>query len=227
MSFLPIRHTTSVALCSGDRMSREEFHRLYENAPEDLKAELVKGVVYVASPPNPAHDAAHAWLSAILLAYQTATPGVELFDNATLLLDEHSEPQPDLFLRIDPDSGGCSGNSADGYVEGPPELIVEIAQSAKAIDLHYKRQDYSRCGVPEYLVYILDEQRLRWFHPKEARERRPAGDGIYRIKQFPGLWIDERALVAQDRAGLIAGLQRGLSTVGHLEFVEHLINARA
>jgi Uma2 family endonuclease len=226
MTFSPIRRSTSVELRSGDRMSREEFHQRYEHAAEDLKAELVKGIVFVASPPNPEHDAAHAWLSAILLAYQTATPGVELFDNATLLLDEHSEPQPDLFLRIHPDCGGLSKNSPDGYVDGPPELIVEVAQSSNAIDLHFKRQDYSRCGVPEYLVYIVDEQRLRWFHPKEARERRPTRDGIYRIKQFPGLWIDEGALVSQDRTSLIAALQRGLSTAHHAEFAKQLISAR-
>jgi len=196
MTISTIRRGVSAEFNSGDRMDRAEFHELYEQSPEDLKAELIRGVVYVASPPQPEHETALAWLSAILLAYQTATSGVELFDNATLLLDERSEPQPDLFLRIHPDCGGLSRNNPDGYVDGPPELIVEVAQSSKSIDLHYKRQDYSRGGVPEYLVFLVDEQRLRWFHPKEARERRPTRDSIYRIKQFPGLWIDEGALAA-------------------------------
>ena len=37
-------------LHSGDRLSREEFHRIYEQMPEDFKAELIGGIVYVASP---------------------------------------------------------------------------------------------------------------------------------------------------------------------------------
>ena len=31
-------------------MNREEFHRLYEQTPEGFKAELIGGIVYVASP---------------------------------------------------------------------------------------------------------------------------------------------------------------------------------
>ena len=35
---------------SGDRLSRHEFERRYEVMPHIKKAELVEGVVYVASP---------------------------------------------------------------------------------------------------------------------------------------------------------------------------------
>lgn len=35
---------------SGDRLTRAEFERRYEAAPEHFKAELIEGVVYVASP---------------------------------------------------------------------------------------------------------------------------------------------------------------------------------
>jgi hypothetical protein len=37
-------------LHSGDRLSREEFHRLYSEMPEGFRAELIGGIVYVASP---------------------------------------------------------------------------------------------------------------------------------------------------------------------------------
>jgi Uma2 family endonuclease len=226
MGFTSIRSVATAQLHNGDRMTRLEFHQLYEQSPEELKAELVRGVVYIAAPPDVQHQTAHAWLSAVLLAYQTATPGVELFDNATLQLDDRSEPQPDLFLRIHPECGGLSGNSNDGYVIGAPELIVEVAQSAKSIDLHYKRHDYARCRVPEYLVYVVEEQRLRWFYPKDARERRPTRDGILRIKQFPGLWIDQAALIAQDQSALVATLQRGLATQDHADFARQLMSVK-
>ncbi|MBI2762083.1 MAG: Uma2 family endonuclease, partial [Chloroflexi bacterium] len=39
-----------VSLESGDRLTRDEFHRRYCARPDIHKAELVKGVVYVPSP---------------------------------------------------------------------------------------------------------------------------------------------------------------------------------
>ena len=45
---------------SGDRLTRGEFHRLYQLRPDIKKAELVQGVVYVASPArDDAHSAPH------------------------------------------------------------------------------------------------------------------------------------------------------------------------
>lgn len=35
---------------SGDRLTRAEFHRRYEARPDIRRAELIDGVVYVASP---------------------------------------------------------------------------------------------------------------------------------------------------------------------------------
>jgi hypothetical protein len=37
-------------LHAGDRMTREEFHRIYERMPKKFKAELIGGTVFVASP---------------------------------------------------------------------------------------------------------------------------------------------------------------------------------
>ncbi len=51
-------------LYSGDRMSRAEFHPLYKQMPEDFKAELIGGTVYVASPLKLKHGTSHPWLSA-------------------------------------------------------------------------------------------------------------------------------------------------------------------
>ncbi|MEB3343019.1 Uma2 family endonuclease [Okeania sp.] len=41
----------------------------------------------------------------------------------------------------------------DGYVEGAPELIVEISASSASIDLHDKLKAYRSNQVQEYLVW--------------------------------------------------------------------------
>jgi Uma2 family endonuclease len=209
-------------LNSGDRMSQAEFHELYEQAPEDFRAELIGGIVYVSSTGHEEHEAAHLWLSAILLTYQLATIGLEVCSNATVILNDDAEPQPDLLLRRLPQFGGISTSGQDGYIQGPVELVIEIAHSKKSIDLHAKRNDYRRYGVPEYLVYVLDEKRLRWFDLEAGKELRPEAETIFKIRRFPGLWIDEAALVTNNRQKMISILQRGLCSHDHRNFVQEL-----
>ena len=68
-------------------------------------------------------------------------------------LDEDNEPQPDVLLRIEPDAGGQSRVSGDDYIEGAPELVVEIVASSTSVDLHDKLRAYRRNGVREYVVW--------------------------------------------------------------------------
>ena len=212
-------------LHNGDRMTQTEFHRAYERMPPEFRAELIGGIVYVASPLRIGHAISHPDLSGVLWMYRAATPGVQLGDNGTVILDDSAEPQPDLFLRVLPENGGRSRTTADDYVEGPPELIVEIAHSSRAIDLHDKRLDYARTGVLEYLVYLVATAQLRWFDLANDRERSPDADGVVRPAQFPGLWIDTAALAARDATRLMIVLQQGLATPEHAAFVRKLAAA--
>ncbi len=59
--------------------------------------------------------------------YQAQTPGVDLSDAPTVRLDLDNEPQPDAVLFIESRAGGQTRLSQDGYLEGAPELIFEIA----------------------------------------------------------------------------------------------------
>lgn len=176
-------------LRSGDHMTQQEFHRVYETMPEDFKAELIGGIVYVTPPTSYSHGKHHLMLGAVLCAYEASTPGAEAGDNTTVILSENSEPQPDLFLRISPDCGGQSRTNQDDYVLGPPELAAEISYSTYALDLHSKKKVYAQYGVLEYLVLSLKEGQLRWFDLREDKELTVDGDGVCRVRTFPGLWI--------------------------------------
>jgi Putative restriction endonuclease len=209
-------------LFSGDRMSQDEFHRLYCDVSENFIAELIGGTVFVASPLRRQHGVMHALLGSIYVAYQGMTPGIEVGDNATILLGSEAEPQPDLYLRVLPEWGGRSRTTPDDYVQGPPEFLTEVAHSSRAIDLHAKYDDYSRYGVLEYLVVCLDEKELRWFDLQQDCELQPDVDGVYRIRTFPGLWIHGAALLAGDHAGMLKTLQEGLATAEHAAFVGRL-----
>ena len=149
---------------NGDRLTRYEFERRYEAMPHVKKAELIEGVVYVASPVRyRRHGKPHGYIMGWLGLYCSATPGVEFADNSTVRLDLDNEPQPDALLRIDEELGGQSYISEDDYIEGAPELIVEVASSSAAYDLHDLLKAYRRNGVQEYIVWQIAEQKLNWF----------------------------------------------------------------
>jgi Uma2 family endonuclease len=217
-----VRSRAEIELQNGDRMNREEFHRLYEQTPEGFKAELIGGIVYVASPLFPAHGKPHLHLSALVVAYEARTPGVDASDNTTVLLGDEGEPQPDLYLRILPEYGGQSLTGDNECVVGAPELIIEVANSTRAIDLHAKKKDYARYGVQEYLVHCVSDKAFRWFDLAAGTELQPDCAGIYRIKSFPGLWINGPAVVARDYQRLMQTLEEGLATPEHAEFVREL-----
>ncbi|MFM6311242.1 MAG: Uma2 family endonuclease, partial [Dolichospermum sp.] len=63
---------------NGDKLTRHEFERRYHAMPNLKKAELIEGVVYVASPVRAKqHGKPHARIMGWLIAYEAATPGVE------------------------------------------------------------------------------------------------------------------------------------------------------
>jgi Uma2 family endonuclease len=226
-AFAPLASSENGAslLRTGDNMKQPEFHRRYEAYAEDARFELVGGVVYMASPLGLTHSRYDDEVGFALGLYRRTTPGVEVLHSATAILDEESEPQPDLGLRILPEYGGRS-RTTDDYIDGPPELLVEIACSTRAIDMNQKRQDYDRTGVQEYLVLCVEERELHWFDFASGGVIRPDRRGVARSRVFPGLWIDAPALLERNSPRLIAAVQEGLASRAHAAFVKRLEKAR-
>lgn len=213
---------------SGDRLTRAEFERRYEAMPHIKKAELIEGVVYMVTPVrHKSHSRPHAYVIGWLFAYCAATPGVDLGDNATVRLDAENEIQPDAFLRLDPERGGRSRLSEDDYVEGAPELIIEIAATSAAYDLHDKLKVYRRNGVQEYVVWQVYDKRLDWLRLEEGKYVPLEADehGIIHSQVFPGLRLDVTALLKGDLASVLVELQKGLQSDAHAAFV-HTIAER-
>ena len=213
-------------LANGDRMKQPEFHRRYEACAEEEKWELIGGTVYMASPLSLGHSSFDAKIGLVLELYELATPGTQALHNTTAILGEESEPQPDLGLRILPEYGGQSRTTPDDYLQGAPELLVEVAYSRRAIALHGKREDYQRSGVREYIVVCIEEQELYWFHFPSGKSILANRQGVSRSRVFPGLWLDCTALLRLDAARLMEVLQQGLASRAHAAFVKRLQNAR-
>jgi Uma2 family endonuclease len=210
---------------NGDRLSRTEFERRFKAMPDLKKAELIEGVVYVAAALRfKSHAEPHSNLMGWLWNYKIATQGVELGDNPTIRLDIDNDPQPDAVLLIAEYAGGQSHLSDDDYIEGAPELIVEIAASSASIDLHDKKRVYRRNGVKEYIVWQVFEKKIDWFILKDDEYVSLSMDdqGVIRSEIFPGLWLAASDLLSGNMVQVLAELQDGLQSQAHAEFVQKL-----
>jgi Uma2 family endonuclease len=221
-------HADALRLVEGEHLDQPEFHRRYEAMPPGTKAELIEGVVYLPSPVGADHGRSHTAVMAWLIPYATETPGVEASIEATTILGRQSEPQPDALLRILPEFGGQT-RSVRGYIRGAPELVVEIAQASRFVDLGPKLAGYARAGVREYVVRALDPDEVLWFRRARGSLRRaePDADGLYRSRAFPGLWLDPSALLAGDLRRLRQVVDQGVATPEHATFLARLSANRA
>ena len=213
---------------NGDRLTQIEFERRYNLMPQVKKAELVEGVVYMASPLRfEPHAEPHSDLIGWLWSYKIATLGVRLGDNPTVRLDLDNEPQPDAVLLIDASAGGQSDLGEDGYIEGAPELVAEIAASSAAIDLGDKKRAYRRNGVQEYVVWQVFDQKIDWFSFQNGDyvSLLPTQEGVIRSQIFPGLWLQTAAMLDGGMSQVLAVLQAGLNSAEHQAFAQRLAKA--
>jgi hypothetical protein len=214
-------------LVEGQRLDQATFHALYEAMPPGTRAELIDGVVYMPSPVGLEDGEAEVPVIMWLGYYAENTPGVRVLTNATTVLGQKSEPQPDAMLRILPEFGGRTWNER-GYVHGAPEMVVEVAKATRYVDLGPKLSDYERASVLEYVVRTFEPDEIYWFtRVNDAFIERTIGDdGLYRSGVFAGLWLDPLALLSSDTRRLRAVVDMGCASGEHAEFVAGLAAVR-
>jgi Uma2 family endonuclease len=154
------------------------------------KADLIDGVIYMASPDNTEADDIFGWLFAVMSIYAEEKKLGRIFGSRVAFrLDEKNSPEPDLsFLRIE-----YSDRIESGRVDGPPDLAIEIV-SPDSVERDYKkkRKQYQRYGVSEYWIFDPEEQKILLLRRnargryEEVQPRR----GKYYSKVLPGFWLD-------------------------------------
>lgn len=210
---------------NGDRLTTGEFKRRYDAMPNIKRAELIEGIVYMASPVTiSGHAQPHAHLITWLGNYVAKTPGLILADNGSNRLDDNNMPQPDAMLLLPESCQGTARIDAEDYASGPADFVCEIAASNASLALGKKLETYRRSGVREYLVYRTLDQAVDWLELIDGRYvGQPLNEhGRLESKLFPGLWLDPMALMAGDLSKLLATVDEGTKSAEHAEFVAKL-----
>jgi Uma2 family endonuclease len=183
------------------------FEEFVELVGDGQKADLLDGVIYMASPDNvPANDL-NAWLTALLRGYVDERDlGHVYVSRVAYRLGRTSGPEPDLSVL----PKERRADRRRGFVLGPPALAIEIVSPDSAErDYVLKRRIYEEAGVQEYWIVDPDERRATFLVLRRGRfqERKPVRH-IWRSTVVPGFSLDIRWLWDEERPTSYAVLKR-------------------
>ncbi|MBI3360581.1 MAG: Uma2 family endonuclease [Chloroflexi bacterium] len=170
-----------------ERMTHDEF---MEFAPEDRKAELIEGVLIVASPAFEPHEDLFGFLFAVLRSFTSQLKlGRVLGSRYAVYISETETYEPDiLFVAAD-----RAHLITEKKLTGAPDLVIEILSAGTArFDRGVKRENYDRAGVRElWLIDPYGPAGTQFYQRREGRlvEIAPV-DGIINSVAIPGFKLN-------------------------------------
>src|SRR5260221_10062840 len=165
------------------------FDEFCERVREDQKADLINGVIYMASPENTDANDLFMWLGGLVHLYVEETDFGEVYGSRVACrLDDENAPESDiLFIRKDQ-----LHRVKRGRIEGPADVAFEIV-SPESVERDYedKRKLYEKHRVQEY--WIIDEEaRKVTVYRLNARGKyvlvRPRHGELHSVA-LPGFWV--------------------------------------
>ena len=167
--------------------------------PDGEKADLIDGVIYMASPDNLEAARLFTWLFRLLCEFVETRDLGEVYPlRVAFRLGDGAAHEPDIgFL-----SKRNLRRAYRNYVEGPPDLAIEIVSPESAEhDYISKRRLYEKHGVREY--WIVDEglkKIMLWRLDATGRYREvQPRKGILRSRVIAHFWLKEEWLWQQPR----------------------------
>ena len=159
----------------------------YLALPDDVRAELMDGELYVTPSPELDHQRVVLGLSRRLAEF---VENRELGEVFVAPLDVHLPSgdvvQPDVFFVAAARLGICRP-----WVHGVPDVVIEVVSPDRPErDRSLKRRLYAQNRVPEYWIVDPQERSVEKLH-HEADVFRPAGyllgDAVLESRALPGL----------------------------------------
>ena len=182
----PVRDLGRLPDARRSLITLETFKRLIR---PDQKADLIEGVMVMASPASPKHEMLLAFLLRLIGNFvETQDLGVVMGSRALVDISAHHGYEPDLlFIRrerrdiIGPES-----------ITAAPDLVVEIiSPGSRRYDAYVKKDGYARIGVAEYWLLDPDNKQAAFYQLFEGyyAEIAPDENGAFQSTALPGLAI--------------------------------------
>jgi Uma2 family endonuclease len=144
------------------RWTVKAYHKMAESGilAEDAAVELLYGQIIKMSPIGNLHAACLGMLEEFFR--DALGKRVTIRSQNPVMLDEYSEPEPDIAIVKRKDNFYADGHPKPDEVI----LLVEVADATLEKDRSIKKQAYAENGIPEYWIVNLPDQQLeRYIDP--------------------------------------------------------------
>ena len=166
----------------------------YWELPEGERVELIRGRLIMSPCPTPLHQVILSVLDRAFAKIEEKSGGLCLLAPMDVALSDDTILQPDL-LYVSKKRRGIIAK----YVEGPPDLAVEILSPATSRRDRTEKLDlYAKYDVPEYWIVDPDAQVFEFLLLKSGEytiQQQP--DDHYQSPRLPELEINLAAFWAE------------------------------
>lgn len=174
------------------------FDEFCDIVREDQKADLIDGIIHMATPPSLEHEDQFGFLFTILRSYvRRKGLGTVLGSRAAMLLSDEDAPEPDLMFISKEKLPKAKGKA----LIGAADLVVEIVSpSSRWIDLQKKKELYARFGIPEYWVIDPFRQAAYFWRNNDGMWEDLPVDAMNLVHSaiIPGFWLRVDWLFAEE-----------------------------
>jgi hypothetical protein len=152
--------------------------------------------------------------------YRLFSPGLYCCIHATVQLDDATRFCPGIIVQVN--HGPLNQCQAGDVFKGPPNFVLDVFGD-DLLDYEHRRECFERAKVIEYVAVRLMEP-LEWIWNRlidgKFSEIKTADNELIMSTALPGLWIPSYALMHRNWWAVMGAIARGVSRVGHHEFMD-------
>ena len=186
---------TRPANTSEDLVTVSEFYRL---VPDGQKADLLDGVIYMASPDSRRSNDLTGFIEFLMRGYNRAKKvgGEVKSSRFAFRLTRYRAPEPDVgYVRPE-----RIHLISEREMKGGPDAAIEVvSRDSRRRDYVEKKRIYEEAGVTEYWIIDPLKDRVEFHRLNNGRYELVAlEDGrIFRSAVIPGFWLDVHWLLSK------------------------------
>jgi hypothetical protein len=156
--------------------------------------------------------------------YRLFTPGLYCCVHATVQLQDGTRFIPGIVVQVNHGPLKlCDPDPDYVYFNGPPNFVLDVFSGDDPRDYEQRRESFERAGVFEYVaVRLRDVLEWTWNRLIDGKftDIKTADNELIMSAALPGLWIPTFALTNRNWWAVMAAIARGVSRVGHHEFMD-------
>jgi hypothetical protein len=157
--------------------------------------------------------------------YRLFSPGLYCCIHAMVQLDDGTRFCPGIVVQVN--HGPLKQCEPDDCFKGPPNFVLDVFGD-DMLDYEQRRGCFERHGVIEYVALRLTEP-VEWIWNRLINGKfsviETADNELIMSAALPGLWIPSYALKHRNWGAIMGAIARGVSRVGHHDFMDTIWKA--